>query len=261
MTFAGSNVHVVTLMQDIGLRPTGQRIYLNAETWPGPVPKQWPRISDHPVHACVSIRPHLGDVVDRSLDGDLKRFLRSAPEGRPSLLGLWHEASTGGPGGVYAKAGAHVTPDLLRAAQKHVQRLARDIGANVRVGAIDDVGIAKPGEWMARDLDFYAADIYDNKHCNARPYKELGKFRWHCDQLMSHRRAVIAVTETNSRCAKRRPFWFHTVWSWLESRGFNGDDSCFLTFWRHNGLQSGDWLPHDHATINTLKSIFEKSAP
>jgi hypothetical protein len=259
MTFAGSNAHVFPFMQRAGLDPTGQRIYLNESKFPGPVPAEWPVIANNPAHACVSIRPDLDDVLNGSLDHALRHFMHTAPGGPTSLLGLWHEASTGGPAGIYRHLG--VTGPKLRAAEQHVQELARRHGANVKVGAIEVVGIEHPGQWMARDLDFYACDIYDNKDCDARPYEMLGKFKDQCDALVSSGTAVIGVTETNSRCSGRRPFWFHTVWSWLQTRGFTSNTSCFLTFWRLHATESGGWLPHDKATIRVLKEIFEQSSP
>jgi hypothetical protein len=259
MTFAGSNAHVFPYMETAGLHPTGQRIYLNEAKFPGPVPKAWPMITGNPAHACVSIRPDLNELLKGDLDTDLKRFLRSAPGGPTSLLGLWHEASTGGPAGVYKKAG--ITGAQLTAAQTHVQKLSHHIGANVKVGAIDVVGIEHPGTWMAKDLDFYACDIYDNRTCTAKPYEMLGKFKDECDALVTSGKATIGVAETNSRCSGRRPFWFHTVWSWLQTRGFTSNTSCFLTFWRLHATESGGWLPHDKATIAALNTIFERSSP
>ena len=261
MTFAGANARVFSFMQAAHLKPTGQRIYLNEAKFPGPVPGSWPVISGSPAHACVSIRPDLDELLDGKLDGALKKFLHSAPGGPTSLLGLWHEASTGGPAGVYRHVTPHVTGAKLTAAQTHVQKLSHHIGANVRVGAIDVVGITRPDEWMARDLDFYACDIYDNKECSARPYHMLGRFKDECDKLVRSGSAVIGVTETNSRCSKRRPFWFHTVWSWLRDHGFDSNTSCFLTFWRLHATESGGWLPHDKATIRVLKAIFDESSP
>jgi hypothetical protein len=261
MTFAGSDAYVFPYMQKAGLRPTGQRIYLNEKKYPGDVPKHWPVVAGNPAHACVSIRPDLDELLKGNLDHDLARFLGSAPGGPTSLLGLWHEASTGGPAGIYKKVDPAVTGPKLRAAQARVQKLARRAKANVKVGAIDVVGIARPAEWMARDLDFYACDIYDNRQCTAQPYPMLGKFRDQCDRLMSSGPAVIAVAETNSRRSGRRPFWFHTVWAWLQEHGYTSNTSCFLTFWRLNAPESGGWRPNDKATIAALKEIFAQSSP
>jgi hypothetical protein len=36
---------------------------------------------------------------------------------------------------------------------------------------------------------------------------------------------------------------------------------CFLTFWHPSGRESGPWLPHDMATINTLNTNFLQSNP
>jgi hypothetical protein len=248
-------------MQRAGLKPTGQRIYLNEKEFPGPVPNKWPPISGNPAHACVSIRPNLDLLLNHKLDRELTTFLRNAPAGPTSLLGLWHEASTGGPDGIYRKVSPHVTGKKLTAAQKYVQALAQRVKANVKVGAIDIVGITRPAEWMATNLDFYACDIYDNKNCNAMPYPMLGQFKEQCDRLVSSKNATISVTECNSRRSERRPFWFHTVWSWLQVHGYTSNTSCFLTFWRLNAPESGGWRPNDKATIEALKAIFEQSSP
>jgi len=67
-----------------------------------------------------------------------------------------------------------------------VQKLAH--GTNVKVGAIEVVPGKNLAEWMARDLDFYACDIYDFKGCDARPYEILGAFRETCDKREGGRR-------------------------------------------------------------------------
>jgi hypothetical protein len=255
MTFAGCNARAFAMMQDAKLHPTGQRFFFNAGTTPGPIPRHWPVIGGGSARACVSIRPNLHQVISGQLDGALANFLRQAPRGPTSLLGLWHEAS-------YVKY-PRITGEELRKAQKHIQRLSHHIGANVRVGAIEIVDIPNPAEWMAPGLDFYACDIYDNKHCDGKPYQMLDRFKGKCDKLMANHggRATICVAETNSHCRARRPFWFHAVWSWLQAHGFTGNTSCFLTYWRDKGAQSGAWDPHDDAVIKTLRTIFEHASP
>jgi hypothetical protein len=239
------------------LNPTGQRIYKNEHTFPGAVPAKWPLITGSPAHACVSIRPDLKLLNAGKLNGALEDFLGSAPAGPTSLLGLWHEASTLGPAMIYKGL---ITAGELREAQMRVHELAAK--TNVKVGAIDVVGILQPTEWMSPGLDFYACDIYDDKHCAAVPYTMLGKFKDQCDELnKAHGPATIAVTETNTRCKARRPFWFHIVWSWLQTRGFTSNTSCFLTFWRPKATESGGWVPSDQATIDVLNAIFEQSKP
>ena len=255
MTFAGCNVSAFESMREAELNPTGKRIYVNSGNRPGPVPRHWPVIADNG-RACVSIRPDLQDVIKGDLDAALADFLQQAPSGPTSLLGLWDEAS-------YAKYPG-ITGENLRKAQKHVQKLSHGIGANVKVGAIDIVDIEKPGEWMAPGLDFYACDIYDNMHCDAKPHKMLDKFKDKCDKLNADhgfRPAIICVAETNSHCKPRRPFWFQTTWSWLQAHGFTSDTSCFLTYWNAEGKVSGAWDPDDKAVINALNTIFEHSTP
>jgi hypothetical protein len=276
MAFAGCNSITFEKMLDAChvnpnvpcLNPTGYRYYLNELKFPGPVPAKWPTIPNVPdssAHAAVSIRPDLTELLKGNLDDALITFMQSAPAGPTSLLGMWHEASTGGPDGVY---NGLITPAQLVAAQTHVQKLAHNPKnkINVKVGAIEVVGISakKVPMYMAPGLDFYSCDIYDNKEGTAKPYEMLGTFRTLCDDLNSKHGfgpAVIGVTEANSRMSKRRPFWFHTIWSWLQTRGFTSNTSCFLTFWRTHATESGAWDNADVATIDTLNTIFNESKP
>lgn len=264
MAFAGANAGIFDVMLDTvaeidgkrrQLKPTGARVYLNTtSSQPGPVPKAWPSLKDPSARACVSIRPEPISVVEGHLDAALIAFLTSAPAGPPSLLGLWHEASS-------MKYPIH--PANLRGAQSHIQALARKHHANVRVGAIENATISaeKSRVWMARNLDFYCCDIYDNRDCNSVPSAQLDQFHRYCDALMDSGSATIGVTETNSRCKQRRPYWFTHVWSWLESHGFTSGRTCFLTYWNPKGPESGRWLAGDRATIDALYGILEKSAP
>lgn len=279
MAFAGCNagnfqkmVNTCTVNKHVPcLEPTGFRFYLNNRPFPGPVPKKWPVLSNvtgkaaHAAHAVVSIRPDLDKLLEGSLDEALIAFMQTAPGGPTSLLGLWHEASTNGPAGVYK---GKITPAKLVAAQSHVQALAKDPKnkINVKVGAIETVPISqnKAQMYMAPGLDFYACDIYDNKQGTAKPYELLGAFKHACDTLNAKHGfgpATIGVTEANSRFSRRRPFWFHTTWSWMQTRGFTSNTSCFLTFWRTRSGESGAWDNFDNATIRTLNSIFKESKP
>jgi hypothetical protein len=266
MAFAGANAEIFAVMEgtvvDIGgkhthLHPTGARIYLNTTTTqPGSVPKAWPKLSDSAARTCVSIRPEPISVVKGHLDAALISFLKSAPQhGPPSLLGLWHEASS---------MNYPIHPANLRLAQSHIQALAKTHHANVKVGAIENATISKGKSaiWMAKNLDFYCCDIYDDRDCNTVPSSQLDQFHGYCDALMDSGKATIGVTETNSRCEKRRPYWFAHVWSWLHSHDFTSStSSCFLTYWNKNGPESGPWKASDHATIDALYAIFEKSSP
>jgi hypothetical protein len=264
MAFAGANAGIFDVMLDTvveidgkrhHLKPTGARVYLNAaKPEPGPVPKAWPVLKDASARACVSIRSEPISVVEGHLDAELIAFLKSAPPGPPSLLGLWHEASS---------MNYPIHPANLRGAQSHIQKLARNHHANVKVGAIENATISekKSRIWMARNLDFYCCDIYDNRDCNAVPSAQLDQFHGYCDALMDSGSATIGVTETNSRCEKRRPYWFTHVWSWLHSHGFTSDQTSFLTYWNPKGPESGPWLPGDRATIDALYGILGKSSP
>jgi hypothetical protein len=264
MTFAGSIQSIYPIMQqtpvDIGdttqyLQPNGMRVYLNTgSTQPGPIPTEWPVLSDPNARACISIRPEPYSVAQGDLDSELKAWLSQAPSGPPWLLGLWHEAST---------MNYPIQPGNLRTAQSHIQALCQKYGYNVLVGAIENATISasNASTWMARNLDFYTCDIYDDRTCDTVPSTQLDSFQSNCNALMDSGTANIGVTETNSRCPGRRPYWFWAVWSWLQTNGFSGDTSCFLTYWNDSGEESGPWLTDDWATFDTLYAIFEQAAP
>src|SRR5215469_4730702 len=194
VAFAGASAPVFSIMQtttvDIGgsaqlLGPTGQRRYLNTTSNnPSPIPA-WP--SDLTSPAAVSIRPALYELTQGNMDSQLHDFLMGAPAApaAPSLVGMWHEASTQGPNKAYApyfssldqnfpnQHGAH---GLLTKAQMYVQGKARDWGANMKVGAIevnqattDASAWSNLNQWMAPGLDFYATDTYDGKDGTSVP--------------------------------------------------------------------------------------------
>jgi hypothetical protein len=280
----------------VSLTPNGQRVYLNDGTFPNST-FTWPTLSDPSARAAVSIRPPLFELINPSqypdLATELDNFLMAAPGGPTSLVALWHEASGDndgsqqncgtsgnevcrGPGGAYSdyfasldsqfpgQGGAH---GLLTQAQSFVQSRAQTLGANVKVGAIEvvsrtDSSLATTiSEWMAGGLDFYAADVYDNKTGTADPSALLGNFQSVCKTVNGGTIPSIGVTETNSRFPGRRPFWFTSVWSWLQSNGHTSNSVSFLTYWNQTGLESGAWIPDDWATIDSLYGIFSESSP
>jgi hypothetical protein len=156
---------------------------------------------------------------------------------------------------------------LLTQAQAYVQQKAQAWKANVKVGAIEVVETADPSAlasnlkpWMAADLEFYACDTYDFKDGSANPSGLLNAFKALCDNLAPGG-AAIGVTETNTRFPGRRPYWFTSVWSWLQSNGFTANATCFLTYWNATGIESGAWIADDWATIDALYAIFAESSP
>ena len=296
MAFAGSNQLQFANLQkatvDIGgstkhLKPDGQRVYLNDGKFPNSV-FTWPKLSDSKARACVSIRPPLWELINPhrypGLATELDNFLKAAPGGPTSLVGLWHEASTNGPGGVYNKKSTPAgyfdylnthfrsqggAAGLLRQAQTFVQKRARHLHANVKVGAIEVVNTADVpklhkhlDKWMANNLDFYACDVYDSREGDAVPADLLGAFQTVVkDHMTDGKRPAIGITETNSRFPGRRPFWFTAAWSWLKANGHTSNSVCFLTYWNAHGIESGAWIPDDWATIDSLYGILAQSAP
>jgi hypothetical protein len=296
MAFAGSNqgqyANVQSATVDIGgstfpLVPNGQRVYLNDGTFPNST-FTWPVLSDPGARACVSIRPPLWELINPGqnpgLATELDSFLMAAPGGPTSLVGLWHEASTTGPGGSYdtgsTPAGYFSSLDsqfpgqggaagLLRKAQTFVQQRAQTLGANVKVGVIEVVNTSDPttlagnlDDFMADDLDFYACDVYDSKDATALPADLLGAFQTVVKgHITTGALPSIGITETNSRFPGRRPFWFTAAWSWLQSNGHTSNTVCFLTYWNPTGIESGAWIPDDWATIDSLYGIFAESSP
>lgn len=303
MAFAGSNqlqyANLQSATVDIGgstvhLTPNGQRVYLNDGTFPNSV-FTWPTLSDPNARACVSIRPPLWELINPktypNLATELDNFLTAAPAAPTpvSLVGLWHEASTIGPGGSYNKnstpTGYFSSLDtnfknqggaagLLTQAQTFVQQRAQALGANVKVGVIEVVNTSDPTtlkqdftasngfSWLANNLDFYTCDVYDNRDGNAVPADMLGAFQTVVkDHMTNGLYPSIGITETNSRFPGRRPFWFTAAWSWLKSNGHTSNNVCFLTYWNPTGIESGAWIPDDWATIDSLYGILAESSP
>jgi hypothetical protein len=304
VAFAGSNKDTYPTLQgatvDIGgstvpLTPNGQRVYVNDGTFPSST-FTWPTLSDPDARACVSFRPPLFEVANLGMypgiKSELDSFLMGAPQtGAPSLVALWHEASTTGPGMSYNKnstppgyfdsldanfPGEGGAAGLLRQAQASVQTRAQQVGANVLVGAVEVVN--KPGTssdttgasklasqlnpWMAENLDFYAADVYDNADGDFVPSILLNAFQSIAVAKMTNGAfPTIGIGETNSRFPGRRPQWFTDVWAWLQNHSHTSDRVCFLTFWHPTGIESGAWIPEDWATIDALAGIFAESAP
>ena len=283
MAFAGASARVFSIMQtttvDIGgsaqlLGPTGQRVYLNSGSDnPSPIPA-WPSLTSP---AAVSFRPALYELIQGNMDSDLQAFLTGAPAApaAPSLVGMWHEASSQGPNKAYAPyfssldqgfPGQGGAAGLLTKAQSYVQKKAQAWNANVKVGAIevnqatsDTNAWNNLSQWMAPGLDFYATDTYDGKDGTSVPADLMNAFQYVANRLGPN--AAVGVTETNSRFPGRRPYWFTAMWSWLVSNGYTSNSTCYLTFWNPTGQESGDWIADDWATIDAFYAIFQQSSP
>jgi hypothetical protein len=283
VAFAGANKVIYETMQNtvvpIGgaampLTPTGARLYLG-DTIPYDGIPAWQQ-PDPTGRVCASIYPELWKLVNGYYDSQLQDFLTAVPAGPTSLVALYHEASTMGtsPSGPYYSYFQSLDSNfpnsggaagLLRAAQVYVQTAA--IGTNVKVGAIEMVDTddasqlgGRVDSWMAEGLDFYACDIYDSSTADADPGGLLGAWQSACESL-SGPGATIGVTETNSRFPGRRPWWFTTAWSWLQSNGYTSNRTSFLTFWNPTGEESGPWIADDWATIDALYAICSQSSP
>lgn len=227
--------------QNAGINSDAVRVYLNTTSLEaGPVPAAWPTLPDG-VRACVSIRPDCQQVQAGTLDNDLTTFLMGAPSGKRSYLVLWHEAASGHYPGL--------TSSALKAAQLYIQALSARIGANVHVGCCEFCEAPNMTDWMAKDLDFYAVDVYDvggDKDGGT----QISNFFTKVKPRTSNGHPIVAVAECNSSHEGRRPAYFQQVWEPISNNG-----SFMLTYWNPNGALSGPWLPDDTATINALKSI------
>lgn len=285
MVFVGSTADMYQVLAgttvDIGggsqnLLPTGSRVYLNeGQNFPGDIPA-FPGVPAPAAQICVSIRPFLPELLAGNMDTELIAFLNGAPRApfQTTLLALWHEASSGGPNGAYnpyfsTLGTTSQVQALLKQAQSYVRGKAQKYNPNVLVGAIEaietkDVGSITRNQipYMAEGLDFYACDTYDFGQGDAVPGLILSGFQTACNNLNASLNYTppIAVTETNSVFPGRRPYWFTAVWSWLVANTDLSDATCFLSFWRADGAESGAWLPDDWATIDALYAIFMEAA-
>src|ERR1035438_9574525 len=152
------------------------------------LPQNWPTFGNdpngHTIVACLSIQPDLNTLLSGAFDSTFQTWQNQAPQ--HSMVGLWHEASGQVPKGSYPQ----FSSGLLKSAQLHVQSVMA--GSNIHVGAIE-VTSGCSG-WMAKDLDFYATDTYDDKNGNADASAQVTNFAALCNAT----NPKIAVRACNS---------------------------------------------------------------
>lgn len=211
----------------------------------GVMPPDWPGGGHSSVLYCVSIQPPVQQLLNGSLDTDIRRFISAAPKG--SMLGIWHEAE-----------GQHY-PGITASVKKEMdtRMLALTRGSNVSYGCFNCGALATNVTWDIKGLDFYGLDIYDAVSFEIGYAGMLDRFLWNVSSVQPN--PMIAVTECNSHDSSRRPYAFATMYGWLRRHcwepGFAERNTAMLTYWNPGGGLSGPWLPNDTATVQALQAI------
>lgn len=202
----------------------------------------------------VSLRPLPADLLAGRLDDQIKALLAVAPA--KAELTVWHEA------GILPYPD-YITPTSIR--QMHVKMHTLCAPTPVRYGCIIAGFPASMQNWIpTKDypLDWYGLDVYMTPHFT-RPdgtvYHE--RLNHAMDSMLEVARSrsgkhwpQITVPETNSPHPSRRPEWFTAVAQWMAHNG----GRRMMSFWKEDGQLSGPWLPHDTATIQTLRDLIKR---
>jgi hypothetical protein len=246
----GSQPHVT------GFRQHWYQIVSGKLVWPsvnGPIPAAWPVLPVN-VRGFYTIYPNPDKLLAGELDAQLKALINSAPAWG-GVLTAYAEADGGSPAGQFAPLG--LTQAKLHQVHAWMQKLCR--GTRVRYGSVmcgcspANAAFAIPG------LDFYALDWYDT--WSPPLFTALNDWRHAVGQVQPY--PVLAIAETNSSSPARRPWWFSSVYAWLQgySKENGGSKALgFWSYWNSVGQLSGPWLPGDTATIAALNSIAADAA-
>jgi hypothetical protein len=221
------------------------RVYYDAENV---FPSSWPQRAGRGAWVTLSIRPKPADLLRGRLDARLKALIDSAPP--HSELAIWHENYPGNPLGYPRSVN---NPRTAVAMQRHMERLVK--GTQVRFGVIIAGPAIQEIRWMARGLDWYGMDLYDNKRYWNRD-GTLSKDRiWTrmSNNLIAFKRAsaekhpLIRIDETNTPWDNHRRNWFMWTAQWFATHDASRPVRI-MTYWNPDhghaaGGLSGPWPP------------------
>jgi hypothetical protein len=224
-------------------------------------PSTWPQRAGKGVWVTLSIRPRPSDLLSGKLDKRLKTLIDSAPPN--SNLAVWHENYPGNPLGYPHSVN---NPRTAVAMQKYMERLVK--GSNVRFGVIISGPAIQEMKWIARGLDWYGVDLFDNKRYWDRD-KTLNKQKlWTrmTNNLIAFKKVsgqshpLIQLDETNTPWDNHRRHWFMWISQWFATHN-NQMPARIITYWNPkaghaSGGLSGPWPPSPQV-VNILRLLSE----
>jgi hypothetical protein len=239
-----------------GYRQHLYQIVNNQLVWPsvnGPIPAAWPATPAN-VRGFYTIYPNPDELLAGKLDARLRSMIDSAPAWGGALTAYAEADADASKGGQFAPLG--LTQAKLHQVHQHVQSLCH--GSRVKYGAVMCGVTSVNAAFSVPGLDFYGLDWYDT--WTPALFHALSEWRSSIQHVQES--PVLAIAETNSNQSARRPWWFSSVYAWLQSynKETGGKALGFWTYWNPAGKLSGPWLPNDTATIQALKYIAQDAA-
>jgi len=224
-------------------------------------PSTWPQRVGKGIWVTLSIRPKPSDLLSGKLDARLKALINSAPP--HSELTVWHENYPGDPLGYPHSVN---NPRTAVAMQRYMERLVK--GSNVGFGVIISGPALAETAWIARGLDWYGVDLFDNKRYWNRD-RTLSKQRiWTrmTNNLIAFRKAsgerhpLISLDETNTPWDNHRRNWFMWTAQWFATHN-NRTPARIMTYWNPKaghaaGGLSGPWPP-SASVVKILRLLSE----
>ena len=222
-------------------------------------PTTWPQRAGKGVWVTLSIRPKPSDLLSGKLDKQLKALISSAPPN--SELAVWHENYPGNPLGYPHSVN---NPRTAVAMQKYMEKLVK--GSNVKFGVIISGPANQEIKWIARGLDWYGVDLFDNKRYWNRD-RTLNKQKlWTrmtnnmiaLQKASGERHPLIRLDETNTPWDNHRRNWFRLISQWFATHN-DRRPARILTYWNPDaghasGGLSGPWPP-SRQVFNILRLL------
>lgn len=210
-------------------------------------PRTWPQRAGPGTWTMLSIRPGYAQLMDGSLDTQIRDLALSAPA--HSRLTIDHENAGGNPLGY--PPSVH-NPAHYVAMQQHMEALVQ--GTHVRFGVVIIAPFGSVLNWIYKGddwfgYDFYAFSRYLNRNGTINPAAVTARMTANLRVLQKftgRRYPPIALGETNASRNFQRKTWFSLLASWFAAR--DGHRMAWiLTRWTaktgpHFGL-SGPWPP------------------
>ncbi len=221
------------------------RVYYDAENV---FPSSWPQRAGKGAWVTLSIRPNPADLLSGKLDAKLKALIASAPPN--SELAVWHENYPGNP--LHYPRSVN-NPQAAVAMQRYMERLVK--GTHVRFGVIISGPARNEMAWIARGLDWYGVDLYDNKRywnrdhtlSKAKIWARMNANLTAFKKASGEQHPLIRLDETNTPWDNHRQRWFLWTAQWFGTHD-GSRPARIMTYWnpdhgQASGGLSGPWPP------------------